>query len=388
MKLTVISHKLCWTSAASKCGYATDGGFPLQMRAISELFDATVIVAPCIPSGSQVGEVPLDGHKLSVVPLTNPYGHSIWRKLLFPFWLLRNSSTLLREIYRSDAVHADIPGDIGTIGMLLAFIIKKPLFLRHCGNWLVQRTTAERFWKWFMERFGGGRNVAFATGGAVGPPSKQNPSIQWIFSTSLTEKELRECSSDRTPDFSRSVRLITVCRQEREKGSEVVMQSLPLILEQSQGVTLDVVGEGSRLRYLKQLATSLGLEDRIRFHGKVNHDQVKSLLLGTDLFCYPTTASEGFPKSVLEALACGLPVVTTHVSVLPALIGTGCGVLIDEATPAALALAVLDCIHDCQIYSAMSTQAKQTAWQYSLERWRDEIGGALASAWGPLKSDA
>ena len=49
--------------------------------------------------------------------------------------------------------------------MLFAFVLRKPLFVRHCGNWFVQTTAAEHFWKWFMVRFAGGRNVMIATGG-------------------------------------------------------------------------------------------------------------------------------------------------------------------------------------------------------------------------------
>jgi glycosyltransferase involved in cell wall biosynthesis len=96
----------------------------------------------------------------------------------------------------------------------------------------------------------------------------------------------------------------------------------------------------------------------------------------------PTTVREGFPKAVLEALACGLPVVTTRVSVLPALIGRGCGVLLDGLEPEAIARAVAACLEDAAAYEAMSAKATETASEYSLERWRDEIGARLERAWG------
>jgi glycosyltransferase involved in cell wall biosynthesis len=237
-----------------------------------------------------------------------------------------------------------------------------------------------------MEHFAGGRNVALATGGAVEPPSSLNDSIRWVFSTSLTEQELRGCVADRIHDFSEGIRLIVVCRQEKGKGVDVVIQSLQLIRAQFPKATLDVVGDGGALLDLKRLTASLGLEDCVRFHGKLDHDKVMSLLQQSDLFCYPT-GSEGFPKAVLEALACGVPVVTTRVSVLPQLVGDRCGALIDETSPKAVAEAVKDCVRDPQAYQTMSGRAKETAYQYSLERWRDTIGDILRSAWGPLKSD-
>src|SRR6185369_1529040 len=137
------------------------------MQALSDLFDETTLVVPCASPLSRVGEISLEGHNLSVAPLTTPAGRGLARKLGLPFWLLRNTPAILRELMKADAVHAPIPGDVGTIGMILAFILRKPLFVRHCGNWLNPVTTAEHFWKWFMERFAGGRQVMLATGGAT-----------------------------------------------------------------------------------------------------------------------------------------------------------------------------------------------------------------------------
>ena len=125
----------------------------------------------------------------------------------------------------------------------------------------------------------------------------------------------------------------------------------------------------------------------VRFHGKVNHDGVLRLLREADAFCYPTRASEGFPKVVLEAQACGLPVITTRVSVLPELIGRGGGILLDEATPETVALAVCDLLSNQVRYREMSACALTTARQFSLEHWRELIGGWLRLSWGPLRSN-
>ena len=387
MKLAVFSYKLCWPSPSSPTCYATDGGFPFQMQALSELFDATTLVVPCSSTTKRVGGMSLTGHNIVVRPLTNPRGSGLARKAGFLFWLIRNSWALIQEIRRADVVHAPIPGDIGTIGMLLALIWRKPLFVRYCGNWFAQRTTAEHFWKWFMPRFAAGRNVMLATGGSGELPAPDNPNVHWIFSTSLPEEELRICYRHRDQPLSDCPRLIIVCRQERGKGIETIIESLPAIRRAFPRACLDVVGDGAALSSFKKLAVAQGVEKNVTFHGKVDHEEVIRLLQQADLFCYPT-ASEGFPKAVLEALACGLPVVTTRVSVLPELIGTGCGVLLDETTPTALAHAVINCLTDAERYRAMSAQGLQTASQYSLERWRDTIGHFLQTACGPLRSDA
>ncbi len=385
-RLAVISHKPCWRSSKSPTGFATDGGFPFQMRALSELFDSTVVLVPCSAIPNQKAETDINGYNLSVVPLTAPIGKGILRKICLPWWLIRNSLNLVLEAIRADAIHTPIPGDIGTFGMILAFVLRKPLFVRHCGNWELKRTSAQRFWRWFMERFAGGKNVMLATGGALSPPSKRNPAIRWIFSTSLTEAEIAACLTHRQSIDSQHARIITVCRLEKFKGTEVLLESLALLLGDFPGIRQDIVGDGSRLVEMKDRAVLLGLNDRVEFHGQLDHENVIRLLKRADIFCYPTL-SDGFPKVVLEALACGLPVITTPISVLPQLIGNGCGILVKEASPAMIAQAVRDCLTDSARYSAMSTQALLTARQYSLERWRDTIGCLLRDAGLGLRSD-
>lgn len=221
-----------------------------------------------------------------------------------------------------------------------------------------------------------------ATGGAKQPPSKSNPNIHWIFATSLTAEELSQYAVIRA--FPASPRLIIVCRQESPKGTAVVIQSCALLLDSNPDLVLDVVGAGADLANFRNLAAQLGLESHIRFHGQVNHQEALKLLQSANLFCYPTAASEGFPKVVLEALATGLPVIATPVSVLPQLLARGGGMLIEERTPQSLAQAIQTCLSDKARYEDMSRKAQETAQQFSLEAWRDQIGAHLESAWGAL----
>jgi glycosyl transferase family 1 len=382
MRLIVVSHKPCWRCAASPAGYASSGGFPFQMGALSELFDSTTLATPVI-DGPLDGEIPLNGRHLAVEPLTSPRGTDGWRKAGFPLWTARNLPRLIRAILRADAVHVPIPGDIGTIGMLLAAAFRKPLFVRYCGNWLAQTTTAESFWKWFMERQAGGRNVMLATGGALDPPSS-NPAVRWIFSTTLTRHELYTIRQQRLSRQHGRARLIIVCRQDGGKGTEVLIDALPLVARDFPSVSLAVVGDGTALSNLRMRAERAGVTDRVTFHGAVSHESVIRLLRRADLFCYPTS-TEGFPKVVLEALACGLPIVTTNVSVLPQLVN-GCGVLLERTTAEAVAHAIRLSLSDADRYEAWSSCAVARAGQYSLEQWRDTIGEVLRAAWGPLQS--
>jgi glycosyltransferase involved in cell wall biosynthesis len=274
-----------------------------------------------------------------------------------------------------------VPGDVGTFGLVAAAALRKPLMVRYCGNWLAPRTAAEHFWIRTMERIGGGRNVMFATGGGDAAPSALNPAVEWIFSTSLAMDDFGAQPKSRRPD--EPARLVIACRQQARKGAAQVIRVLPLL----PGATLEVAGDGEALPSLRALAAEMKLSDRVTFHGKLGRRAVLDLLARSTLFCYPTSSSEGFPKVVLEALASGLPVVTTRVSVLPHLIGSECGELLDDTEPQSVAAAVRRCLEP-ERYRTCSANAIATARRYSLERWRDTIASRLESAWGRLSEKA
>ena len=102
-------------------------------------------------------------------------------------------------------------------------------------------------------------------------------------------------------------------------------------------------------------------------------------MLNSDIFCFPTIASEGFPKVVLEALACGLPVITNPVSVLPQLIEeTESGIVMKKGSPQELASILNDLTQNPSKLHEMSKKSLLTAEKYSLESWADLISKQLS----------
>jgi glycosyltransferase involved in cell wall biosynthesis len=110
--------------------------------------------------------------------------------------------------------------------------------------------------------------------------------------------------------------LVTVGGLVERKGFHRVMACLPELLRQHPGLVYLVVGgpspEGDWTEKLKALAVELGVVDQVRFLGALKPDQLAPVLSAADVFAL-STRNEGWANVFLEAMACGLPVVTTRV---------------------------------------------------------------------------
>ena len=150
-------------------------------------------------------------------------------------------------------------------------------------------------------------------------------------------------------DPAAPVRLLSVGRFHPKKGFDVLLGAFARLRAH---VRLTVVGYGQEERRLRALARSLGVEDRVRWAGPLDHPGVRALYRASDLFVLsPRVARDGdrdgLPNVVLEALSQGLPVVATRVSALPELVEDGVsGRLVPPEDPAALAGALTELIHD------------------------------------------
>ena len=387
MNLVVFSHKPCWLDERSPSGYATDGGFPFQMAGLAGLFDRTTLVVAERSGSRPEGLTPLEGHALHVSALPEPAGVDWRRKLALLHWLPRNLPKMWSQVRQADAVHAPIPGDLGTLGLLLALLHRRPLFVRHCGTWASRRTLTDRFLAWLLPRIAGPRNVVMATGSADAPPAGTGGDVAWIFSTTLSSAELRSLAPAPVWRPGTPLRLVTVGRLTDGKNAASIVAALPRILRSHPETTLDIAGDGPCRAALAEQARALGLEANVVLHGNLSHARVMQLLGRSHLFVFPTRVPEGFPKAVLEALACGVPVLAPRVSAIPHMLSAGGGWLLEDTDATAVAAAVSTSVTDPEELHRRGLAARRTAASYTLEAWGELIRQRLEQAWGqPLSS--
>lgn len=104
------------------------------------------------------------------------------------------------------------------------------------------------------------------------------------------------------------------------KGHEVLLQAAAIALEKGFDIRVRFVGDGTLRKHFEESAEKLGLKNRTVFVGRLSSaDAVRDELLRADLLVFPTKA-EGLPRTIIEAMAVGLPCISTPVAGIPELL--------------------------------------------------------------------
>jgi glycosyltransferase involved in cell wall biosynthesis len=131
---------------------------------------------------------------------------------------------------------------------------------------------------------------------------------------------------------------------ERYKGFDEVIEVMPRLRELEPQIAYIAVGDGDDRPRLEAKARELGVGDRVVFSGRIPEAQKSDYYRLADAYVMPSSG-EGFGFVVLEALACGIPVVAsiadgTREAVRDGLLGT----MVDPKDPAALLAAIMDAV--------------------------------------------
>jgi len=182
-----------------------------------------------------------------------------------------------------------------------------------------------------------------------------------------------------TPKARPGGEVVYVGRLGYEKGVDVLVEAMGQLGQHR----LDVVGDGPERSRLEALAAARA-PGRVRFHGGVSKERVLDLIGSAAVAVMPSRCHENQPMAVLEAFACGVPVVATELGGLPELVQRDrYGETVPAEDPTALADALARLLADPERAFAIGRAARGRAErQFAPERHLEQLERLYRSAPG------
>jgi N-acetyl-alpha-D-glucosaminyl L-malate synthase BshA len=165
--------------------------------------------------------------------------------------------------------------------------------------------------------------------------------------------------------------LIFIGRLHKVKGIVHLIEAMKIIKEKCSKIQLLIIGDGTERDYLKRRVRDLNLEKYINFVGRVSNNSIPDYLYASDLFVLPSF-SEGFPVTILEAMASGLPILATRVRGVPEIINEGVnGFLVEPGDSHQIAEKAILILQNDNMRDRISEHNKKYVKRYE---WKNIIG--------------
>ena len=200
-----------------------------------------------------------------------------------------------------------------------------------------------------------------------------------VFSTHRIESDIvpniidLERFRPRTEPRSRNALHILVPRNlEPIYDVAAALHALQILRRTLPQVRMTVAGSGPEREQLERLASELGVADAVEFCGRVERDVMASLYRDADVVINPSLV-DNMPNSVLEALASGVPVVSTNVGGVPYIVRDGVtALLVPPRAPAELAAALRRVLEDATLAAELCQNGLRDVRQYAWSQVRDQ----------------
>lgn len=154
--------------------------------------------------------------------------------------------------------------------------------------------------------------------------------------------------------------LLCIARFEKEKGIQNILRAMPHIVKKRKEVKLLLVGDGYYKKRLKEIANKLKLKEYVEFCGYIDFKELNKYFNLCDIFINPTNRQNGYDLTVIEAMACQKPVITTDIGSYPTAIESKKdGILTRLKDEKQLANAVLNLLENEEFRKTISKNARK-----------------------------
>jgi glycosyltransferase involved in cell wall biosynthesis len=287
---------------------------------------------------------------------------------IHPFWLVQLRRLLNRLNIDVIHAHAPVPG----LADAAAFTGgPRPVVLTYHSGSLVKGI---RSVDWFLSRYE--KHLlprVFARCAALGAVSPVSTSYATGRATLVPPGVDTAVFSPASAELRRGPTVLYVGRMDRSsrwKGVDILLRAMVLLRSQLPDVQLDLVGAGDAVPEIQSLARSLGIDQAINWRGVLDGEALVEQYRQAGVVVLPsTTESESFGMVLIEAMACGCPVVGSDVGGIPYVIRSHIdGLLVPPGEPKALADACLSIFEDPAMAAELGKQGRVIAekrWDWS-----------------------
>jgi glycosyltransferase involved in cell wall biosynthesis len=369
VKLGIVYHMPFWR-AADGTVREVEGSFARYVDSLAPYFDEVVLCVPALDEARGEGTA-IRSANVSLAPLPHFDGPAQFYPRL-PLMIPR----LLRFVRRVDLLHYRVPTParlfnrpefVLVVGDLHALLPSMPY--RGAKGFLWRAYTA--FEERNVQRMAD-RALTFANGEELTVKHSRRGHV--VIQTQTTTIDAGAVNTREDTCTGPRVRMLTVSRIDPRKGLRVLPEAVRLLVDRGVDATLDIVGgtvggpgEEER-RGIAEAARTLGVSDRVSLAGPVPLDQLLPRYRGYDVFVLPTLPGEGVPRVLLEAMAAGLPVVTSRVSGIPSLVTHETnGLLFESPSASAVADGVARLVRDGALRRRLISHGYDTARAHTLE---------------------
>jgi glycosyltransferase involved in cell wall biosynthesis len=177
-----------------------------------------------------------------------------------------------------------------------------------------------------------------------------------------------------TPYKDRPFLIGYIGRLSGEKGVQHFVKTLPAILNNNQELRVLIGGDGQLKQEIEASLQERGIADRIDLAGWISHDALPNYLNQLRLLVLPSY-TEGLPNIMLEAMACGTPVLATPVGAIPDVIRDGeTGFIMEDNSPECIARNVMRALNDPDLEQVAKRGRMFVEGEYTfekvVERWK------------------
>lgn len=149
-----------------------------------------------------------------------------------------------------------------------------------------------------------------------------------------------------------------------EKGVYELLSAFGAMTNRYPELTLILAGDGPERERMEQWVRERGMANRITFPGYLRGKEKTQVLLNSDIFVFPTYHGEGCPVSLLEAMAAGLPIITSTAGGIPDVFtDRENGILLTKITAQEIEKAISDLLVDEQRLSQVGENNRKRAWE-------------------------